>query len=313
MSLRIAAVALGGLLAMDAARSAPAEIAIPGQRVFPESITSSGGRLFVGSIAHREILEVEPGASTATPWVAADDATGVGVYGVFADDRSRTLWACFSEFPGAHGGGSSALKAFDLASGAVKARYVLPGHDAFCNDIAVGPDGSVYVTDTNNMQIDRLPRAAASLEVWAGNGAFGPSGGILDGISVLEGRVIVNTLTTSKIFAVPIGPGGNAASISEVKLNRPILEPDGMRAFDTDSVLLVESGGPGRLSKLTIHGNTGEVATLKDGYPQGPVSVTVLGTTAYVVEGQLNLLFDKGTENRPTQPFHATAVAVGAP
>ena len=130
---------------------------------------------------------------------------------------------------------------------------------------------------------------------------------------MLEGRVIVNTLTTSKIFAVPIGPGGKAAAISEVRLNRPILEPDGMRAFGKDSVLLVESGGPGRLSKLTIHGNTGEVATIKEGYPQGPVSVTLLGATAYVLEGQLSLLFDKGNENRPTRPFHATAVGAGAP
>jgi hypothetical protein len=302
-SISTAALALAALAAMT----------IPGQRVFPESITSAGGRLIIGSIAHREILEVKPGASAATPWIAADDAAGAGVYGVFADDRSHTLWACFSEFPGAHGGGASMLKAFDLASGALKARYVLPGRDAFCNDIAVGPDGTAYVSDTNNMQIDRLARPAASLEVWAGNGAFGPRGGILDGVSVLGNRVIVNTLETSKIFAVVIATDGKAGAISEVKLSRPILEPDGMRAFGKDSVLLVESGGPGRLSKLTLHGNTGEVTTLKEGYPQGPVSVTVVGASAYVLEGQLDLLFGKGTEDRPTQPFHATAVEVGAP
>ena len=302
----------------DAACAAPApeQIRIPGEKVFPESITSAAdGRIIIGSIAHREILAAKPGDSTARPWIGADAETSIGVYGVFADAKSNTLWVCFSSIPGSRWGfqAASVLKAFDLATGGLKGRYVLPGRGAFCNDIAVGADGAAYVSDTNNMQIDRLARGAAALEVWAGNGAFGPKGGILDGISVLGQRVIVNTLQTGKIFAIPIGSGGKAGVIAQVKLNRPIADPDGMRAFGEDSVLLVESGGAGRLSKLVIHGDAGEVTTLKEGYPQGPVSVTVVGTTAYVLEGQLSELFGPATSRHPPLPFHATAVEVGSP
>jgi hypothetical protein len=78
-------------------------------RLFPESITSAvDGRLLIGSIAHREILEVTPGAAAAGPFIAADTETSLGVYGVFADDKSGTLWACFSSFPGAQAAAQAA-------------------------------------------------------------------------------------------------------------------------------------------------------------------------------------------------------------
>jgi hypothetical protein len=41
------------------------------------------------------------------------------------------------------------------------------------------------------------------------------------------------------------------------------------------------------------------------------VAVTVVGTTAYVLEGQLSAL--RGSPDTPTKPFHATSVNVGKP
>ena len=40
--------------------------------------------------------------------------------------------------------------------------------------------------------------------MWAGNGDFGPKGGILDGIDVVRHHVIVNVLETNRLFSVPI-------------------------------------------------------------------------------------------------------------
>ena len=146
---------------------------------------------------------MKPGASTAEPWIQPDNETSLGVFGLFADEKASTLWACFSPIPGQHGATAN-LKAFDLQSGALKGAYPLPGTDPFCNDIAVGSDGTAYISDTSNMQVDRLASGGHQLEVWAGNGAFGPKGGVLDGISVLGNRLLVNTLVTCKVFGVSI-------------------------------------------------------------------------------------------------------------
>jgi hypothetical protein len=58
--------------------------------------------------------------------------------------------------------------------------------------------------------------------VWAGNGGFGPKGGVLDGISVLGNRLFVNTLATNKLFVVPVETDGKPDTITEVKLDRGI-------------------------------------------------------------------------------------------
>jgi glucose/arabinose dehydrogenase/mono/diheme cytochrome c family protein len=293
----------------------PAELAIPGDKIYPESLTSTAdGTIFIGSIGTRTIFRVEPGSATAKAWIGSDRETTQGVFGVFADERSNTLWACFSSVRGSNHAASaaSALHAYDLKTGTLRGRYVLPTAGAFCNDIAVGRDGTAYATDSNNMQVVRLAPGARRLQVWAGGGAFGPKGGILDGISTLHGRVFVNTLNTGRIFSVLIDSDGKPGTISEVLPSRPIDRPDGMRRFGRDSLLLIESGGVGRLSRLNINGDTAELTTLKEGFPDGPVSVAVVGTTGYVLEGQLKTLFGPADPTAPSKPFHATAVPLGA-
>jgi glucose/arabinose dehydrogenase len=290
------------------------DLAIPGEKIYPESITAAAdGRIFIGSITTRQIFIVKPGTNTAEPWIGADSEPTLGVYGVFADNRSRTLWACFSSFPGSSGTQApSALVAFDLKKAKLKGRYPLPTAGAFCNDIAVGADGAIYVTDSANMEIDRLAGPSAALQTWAGNGGFGPKGGVIDGISVIANRVFVNTLETNKIFAVPIGADGAAGAVAEIKLSRAIDRPDGMRSYGA-RLLLVESGGPGRLAQLTIDGNSGSLVTFKEGLPGGPVSVAVVGTTAYVLEGQLKGLFGPPDPKFVAKPYQAVAVEVGKP
>jgi glucose/arabinose dehydrogenase/sugar lactone lactonase YvrE len=283
------------------------ELLIPGERIFPESITSSAdGRVFIGSIGARRVFVAKPGAASAEPWTEVGAEAPSGVLGVFADDKSNTLWACYSAI-GPNGAPSAAV-AYELATAKLKARYPLPTTGAFCNDIAVSADGTVYVTDTSNNEIDRLKPGSQSLDVWAGNGAFGAKGAGVDGISILGNRIYINTLNTSKIFGVALGANGQAGAVTEIKLDRAIERPDGMRAHG-GNILLVESGGPGRLSLLKIGGDNGQLITLKEGYPDGPVSVTTVGATAYVLEAQLKALRDP---NSKTNPFRATAVSLGS-
>lgn len=295
----------------SATSTAPQTIAVAGDRLFTESLTSSqDGTIYIASYGSRTVYRATPGAATAEPWIQPIAAPYLGV---LADDAAGTLWACV--LPEGEQGKPpvkpSLIRAYDLSTGAVKADYPLLTAKGACNDIAMGADGTAYATDMENMEIVRLKPGATALEVWAGKGAFGKTGDLLDGISVVGDRVIVNTLNSNKLFAVPVSADGAAGAVVELKLDRAIEAPDGMRAFGPSSVLLIESGGAGRLSRVDLSGDTATVKTIKEGFPGGPVAVTVVGETAYVIEAQF-AVGGKGP-NAKTAPYAALAVPVGAP
>jgi hypothetical protein len=71
---------------------------------------------------------------------------------------------------------------------------------------------------------------------------------------------------------------------------------------------LVESGGAGRLVRLNLGKDAASITTIKEGYPDGPVSVAVVGSKGYVLEGRLAALFGHPDPNASPRSFHATAV-----
>src|SRR5262245_49032729 len=292
--------------------AAPAAITIPGERLFTESLTSTkDGSVIVGSVMGRTIFRTKPGAASAETWIQPGTEGLAGVFGVFADEKSNTLWACSGTFGGPPGGNAappppSALYAFDLKTGAHKGHYTMPTPGGFCNDIALDKDGNAYASDTNNMQVVVLKKGAKELAVWSAPDAYGPKGGVLDGIAVLGDRVLVNTLATSKIFATPIGKDGKAGATVEVKLDTPVERPDGMRSFGKNSLLVAEGGG-GKLSKVVIDGDSGKRTVLKDGLTNGLVAVTVVGTTAYGLESGIRMGPPGAGGGAPPKPGTATA------
>jgi sugar lactone lactonase YvrE len=293
--------------------AAPPEIAIPGDRAFPESLSSTqDGTLFIGSLADGGVFRAAPGAATAEPWIMPGANDSRSILGVLADEGSGTLWACSNDMssmgvtgPGAAKG--SALKSFDLKTGASKGSVPLPGDRTLCNDIAIGPDGAAYVTNSLSPHILRLKRGSSQFEVWATDPRFEVKGGAgLDGIAFAgNGNLYVNTFNGNGLFEVEV-KDGNAGQITQLETSRPIELPDGMRKYGNNTLLMIE--GAGRLDRVTVNGNKAMIETLKDGYV-GPVSVTQVGNTAWVLEGQLPYLFDpKMKEQKPKLPFRAYAV-----
>ena len=158
------------------------------------------------------------------------------------------------------------------------------------------------------MQVLRLKKGAKALDVWAGHGAFGPAGGVLDGITIVDKRVIVNALVTSKLFAVEVAKDGSAGAITELKLTRQVVRPDGMRALDKDSFLSTD--GTGKVVRVTLFENIGSVHTVKEGF-DGIVSVTPIGKFAYALEGQLGALMRApNSPPPPERPYKATRIAL---
>ncbi len=112
-------------------------------------------------------------------------------------------------------------------------------------------------------------------------------------------------LETNRLFSVPIEVDGKAGPVAEVKLDRPLKNPDGQRTYGDDGILIVDAGEDGRLMHITLNGDkldSGTVKTLQSGFANGP-SVTVVGHTAYVIEAQFET-----ADKPPVKPFKAIAV-----
>lgn len=302
-----------------AAAAVPTEVALPGDHAFPESLSSTkDGTLFVGSFAEGGVFKVKPGADKAEPWIKPGANGSRSTFGVLADEASNTLLVCSNDtsgfgVPGPGDAKGSALKAFDLTTGEAKGSTPLPGSPTLCNDIALGPDGSAYVTDTVNPHILRLRPGESAFEVWASDPRFAApkGGGGLDGIAIGgDGAIYVNTFTPGSLFRVAM-TDGRAGEVTTLQTSRKLTLPDGLRRYGKDTFLMIEGGGS--LDLVTVKGGTAEITTIKDGFG-GPVSVTQVGSTAWVAEGQLGHLLDPELKKQPPKlPFHLYAVPLPPP
>src|ERR1700741_1856905 len=127
----------------NAADAEPPSIPLPGVGAFPESITSTkDGMLYIRRPWEGGIGRADPGTGTTEVFVAPGAAGSQSITGVFADEHSKTLWACSVDLsaldgPAGSGDRGSALKGFALRTGAPTRSVALPGPGPFCNDIAV--------------------------------------------------------------------------------------------------------------------------------------------------------------------------------
>jgi sugar lactone lactonase YvrE len=291
------------------AMAAPAVVTIPGDHAFPESITStSDGTLYVGSLARGGIMRVKPGASQAELWIKPGAYGSRSTFGVLADERSNTLWVCSNDasaagVPGPGSAKGSALKGFDLTTGKGKVSASLPGTKTLCNDIAIGPDRSVYVTNTFAPQILRLKPGAKQFEVWATDPNFEPpqKGGGLDGIAFgSDGNLYVDTFTKAELFRVEV-QNGVAGKVTKLQPSQALVLTDGLRPLKGNVFLMIE--GQGKLDRVTVDGDKASIETIKDGF-SGPTGVTLMGDAVWVSEGQLAYLFDPAKkELSPRLPF----------
>jgi hypothetical protein len=307
----------GGLVA-PSAFAVPASIDLPGNRVFPENLSSGNdGTLYVGSLGSGGILRIKPHSAKAELWIKPGAFGSRSIFGVLADERSNTLWVCSNDLsalgvviPSTETG--SALKGFDLKTGQGKVSAKLPGDHTLCNDIAIGPDGSAFVTNTAAPQILRLPPGGNQLEVWAGDPLLAPpaGGSGLDGIAFgSDGNLYVDTYTPGELFRVEV-TGGKAGKVTKLKPSRALVLSDAIRPLGNNEFLIIE--GAGRLDRMRIQGDQALIETLKDGYAV-PTSVAIVGQTAWVSEGQLSYVFDPTKRAQtPNLPFRIYSVALAA-
>jgi len=320
MARRRVSAALGALSCLSAclpALAAPADVTVNDKRVFPESITSTAaGEVILGSMGQPVIFRAAAGSSTAEPWIHLKDDGHDTTLGVLADAASNTLWACVrmpNPPPGAQAaaparGGlapsHSVLRAFNLKSGQVRASYRLPGAISLCNDIAIAPDRSVFISDTTNARVLRLDRRAGKLTVWLEDRAHLAG---IDGLTFLGPTLYVNNVQTGHLYRIPMDTAGTAGAPVDIALSQPLQGPDGMRA--ANGKIYVAENRAGRISELTITGDQASTRVIKDGY-QMPTAVSPTGGVLWVGESKLNYLFDAKLHGQDPGPFRAYALAL---
>jgi sugar lactone lactonase YvrE len=304
----IGSVALS--LSVAALAEGPAQISIPGDKTFPESITATAdGTLIIGSLGEGGVWRAAPGASTAEIWIKPGENDMMSAIGVLADEKSGVLYLCSSDLSsagaGTPGGKPVALKMFDLKTGAPTGSVDLPDKHSFCNDIVIGSDGAAYVTDSFNPKVLRLKPGAKEFELWATDNRFDVKDAFgLDGIAFgADGNLYTNTYNGNKLFRIDVNSDGSAGKVTELQPSQPVKLNDGLRKYGND-FLMIE--GVGNLDRISVDGDKAQVEVLKGGWTI-PVSVVQVGDQAWVLEGQLGNLFDPKTNGKP-HPFRADAV-----
>lgn len=252
--------------------------------VFPESITSTAdGSVFTSSVGEGRVFKAAPHAKQAKPWSARQADGPQSVLGVLADERSGTLWACYSDMGLAKGntGRPAVLRALDLASAQVKHSYPMPA-GSFCNDIATAADGTVYATDTHGGRIMRLGSGASDLATWFHD----PRLVGVDGIALGDdGTIYLTNVKTNALFRLAVAAGGKPGALTRLTPSVPVAGPDGLRRANGRFFLAENKSG--KVDELTVKGDRVDVEPVQGGY-KGPTSMTAHGDTLYVVEAKIN-------------------------
>ena len=277
----IRAVCFALAILATASASNAAEIVIHDTKSQPESMAAGpDGTLYVGSASTPYVYTVKKGTTTATPFIDASAAgPGTFFFGVLADAATNTLWTCqLTPVAGVTPvRRSTALRGFDLKSGAPKLSWTLPGDNSTCNDFTVGPDKALYITDTANQKIYRLAPGAQVPQLYLDHRTLLG----IDGIAFLDGTLYVNNVFFNKLYRVPVGADGKPGTPVDIWMDAPVHGPDGMRA--ANGKLFVAANGSGEISSLAINGDTAHVTVIKNGL-KTPTGVEPAGDTLWFTE-----------------------------
>lgn len=258
-----------------------ADILISDAKSQPESLTMApGGVLIVGSASSPFVYKVRPGSSTAEKFIdASAEGPGTFFFGMLADVSSNTLWTCqLTPVPNTTPAQRhTALRGFDLATGAPKVRWNLPGDNTVCNDFAIGPDKALYITDTATGRIYRLPAGASSAELYLEH----PTLRGVDGITFLDGTLYVNNVVFNKLYRIPVDASGKPGTPVDIWMDQPVNGPDGMRA--ANGKLFLAENRSGKISAITVNGDKASVTVIKDGL-KTPTGVEPAGDTLWIAE-----------------------------
>jgi Cu-Zn family superoxide dismutase len=271
---------------------------LPGDSVFPESVgvDPATGDAYVGSLADGTLYRLKV-AGGVEVFSAGGEGGRTSVAGVKVDDRGR-LWAA--------GGYGGTLWVHDLASGTLLARGDVGARPSCVNDIAFGPGGEAYVTDSFVSLLFRADGETLELTPWIDLAELGvpwADGLNLNGIVLsADGRHLVACQTNLGRFWRVALEGG---AVDEVALEGgPLEHCDGLAAAGSQLHVAVNARNLLAVVELAADGSAGVVrSVIRSDAFAFPTAVAVLEDRVLVVNGQLDRM---GAQ--PDLPFTVVAI-----
>jgi len=296
------AAALALMTAMAGAQDA-GDITI-GTGVHPESITGTpDGGFIAASAATNNLYRWAPGDDAASVWATIDE--GSIALGTFV--AAGTVYAC--QISQSFGDGT--LITFDLDSAERTGAYPLPG-GGLCNDIAAGPDGTIFITDTGAFAGN--PGRVLALVPVNEEGDLGfqtvfasSAIGGADGLAFVGDTLYVNDVISGALFALELS-GTTLVDFEFLSLSRDLSSPDGMRTTADGTGMWVVENDVGRVAKITVDGDTATIDTVGEGDWVSTTSIVEIDGTLYVVDTNFP---GRGTDEGAAQVFFAHAVNAG--
>lgn len=270
-----------------------------GASLHPEGVTYDPvrHRFLIGSVTHGTVSRVDPiGQARAL----VDDPWLITTMGLTVDARRGRLLVTNADLGLADRSKPETTRAFaglgiyDLRTGKAIHRVTLatgPGH--FANDVALGQDGTAYVTDSISGTIYRVtPSGTTSTLVQHPDLAQPSTGGWgLNGIAHLGDKLVAALSGARKLAVIPLRNPRNVTTISA-----PIGAPDGLLALGRNRILLVDNTAANRVVEVRTadRWQTVEIVSETKWPDKAPTTLTNTPCGAYAVAGRLDVLLGGG-------------------
>ena len=283
---------------------------LPDPDLIPEGIAHDprSDAFFVGSLHRGHILRVTrdgPAEVFAADSVAEGDTRRRQVVGLRVDPGRGVLWAAtlvvdsaappFRRGPG----GWASLSAFDLRTGRRVASYAAPDSTRphLLNDIALAPDGDLYVTDSEGDALYRLEAGGRTLQLVYGDS---PRFVYPNGVTVDAERGRIYVAHTAGISVLPLDDEPPVGAPPLLELEGPGSGIDGLYLCGAGLLAIQSLLDSQRVVHLSL-ANEGLAATearvLERNHPAHRVATTgvIVGDDLYyIASSQLGRLLPDG-------------------
>jgi len=287
------------------------DFTIEGLGLIPEGMAYDprSKRWFVSSVRARKIFEIRGGGEVR---VLADDFRW-GVFGMVFDATRNVIWAATSALPQVEGykaedEGKSALLKIDARSGRVleqiEARDARPHH---FNDVTLGPEGTVYVSDGTSPNIYRVH--GKSLEPLL-QGPFVA----LQGLAV-NGSTMYVADYSKGLFAVDLRT--RDTRVLSVPENVTVLGIDGLYVAGPRTLVATQNGVfPNRVVRIRLSADglsisgAETLAANSPGMGDPTLGVVAGGRFYFNANAQWDLFVEDGTIKDPVRLVDAVVMSV---